>query len=178
MGDNAGPEIMVKRAHRVNAIRSAIDPIPVGFDAQYEMKIDDALLIAPPVGVAAGVISYFVFDTSVPSSVLIAASIGLSPFAVLAVIFVVGIMFLGGFNNDRPPCSCGECSSNEYEYDDVLTRQRKSENGKRSAREWCYRCPKCDTMWLARDRVYYRMDADRHISESSRFQKMVTMTFC
>ena len=120
------------------------------------MQIDDAVLIAPPVGVTVGVASYFLFDTSVAVSIMIAAAIGLSPFALMAVVVVVILLF-GGFNNDRPPCSCGECKSNDYEYDDALTRER---NQGRRLSEWCYRCRKCNRMWVARDHVYYQLNDD------------------
>ena len=122
------------------------------------MQVDDAVLIAPPVWIAAGVVSYFVFDTSVATSVLIATAIGLSPFAAMAVLVFVVIVFFGGLNNDRPPCSCGECKSNDYEYDDALTRKR---NPGRAISEWCYRCPKCKRMWVARDYFYYELHDDR-----------------
>ena len=121
------------------------------------MQIDDSVLIAPPIGIAAGLASYFVFGTSVSTSILIASAIGLSPFALMAILVVVVIVVFGGFNNDRPPCSCGQCKSNDYEYEDVLTRER---NPTRQISEWCYRCPKCNRLWIARDNIYFELNGD------------------
>ncbi len=122
------------------------------------MQVDDAVLIAPPVGVATGVASYFIFGTIASKSVLIATAIGLSPFALMAVLVFVVVVFFGGLNNDRPPCPCGECKSNDYEYDDVLTRER---NPTRAISEWCYRCPNCERTWISRDNVFYELHDDR-----------------
>lgn len=121
------------------------------------MQIDDTVLIVPPIGIAAGLASYFVFGTSGSTAILIASAIGLVPFVLMAVVVVVVIVVFGGLNNDRPPCPCGQCKSNEYEYDDVLTRQR---NPTRQIFEWCYRCPRCNRLWMARDNIYYERIGD------------------
>ena len=121
------------------------------------MQVDDVVLIAPPVGIAAGVASYFMFGTSTGTSVLIATAVGVSPFALMAILVFVLVVFFGGLNNDRPPCPCGECKSNDYEYDDTLTRER---NPTRVISEWCYRCPKCSRIWLSRGNMFYEMRGD------------------
>jgi hypothetical protein len=138
------------------------------------MQVDDAVLIAPPVGIAAGVASYFVFGTSASTSVLIATAIGLSPFALMAVLVSVVVVFFGGLNNDRPPCPCGECKSNDYEYDDAMTRER---NPTRAISEWVYRCPKCGRTWLSRDNVFYELHDDCMIAyrKQTRWGRWVTV---
>ena len=124
------------------------------------MKLEDVFLIAPPAGVIAGLTSHFAFDTSLSTSIQIAASVGLLPTALMAVAIVVLILLHGGLNNDRPPCSCGQCTSNEYVYDDAITRQRNAESDGNNPYDFCYSCPKCGTQWLSREDTYYRFDGD------------------
>ena len=120
------------------------------------MNLDNVFLIAPPVGVIAGLTSYFAFDASLSASMPIAASVWLLPSALMAVLLVGVILFHGGLNKDGPPCSCGQCTSNEYVYDDALKRQRNTETDGNTPYDFCYRCPKCGTQWLSREDMYYR----------------------
>ena len=124
------------------------------------MNLEDVFRISPPVGVIAGVTSHFAFDASLSTSIQIAAFVGLLPSALMAVLLVGVILFNGGLNNDRPACSCGQCTSNENVYDDAMTRQRNAESDGNAPYDFCYRCPKCRTQWFARDDMYYRFDGD------------------
>lgn len=129
------------------------------------MQIDDTVLLAPPIGIAAGLASYFAFGASVSTSILVASAIGLAPIALMAILAVIMIVVFGGFSNDRPPCSCGSCNSSDYVYDDVLTRER---NPNQQVVEWCYRCPKCDRQWIARYNIYYELSGDSLIAYRKR----------
>jgi len=125
------------------------------------MKFEDVFLISPLVGIAAGVGAHAFFGASFSASLIIASSIGLFPYALMAVLLVVVGVFFGGFNNDRPPCECGECSSNQYCYDEKQTVERNRTSNSAAFHEWCYRCPKCQRLWVARDHVFYRVANDR-----------------
>jgi hypothetical protein len=125
------------------------------------MKFEDVFTIAPLVGVVAGVVAHASLGTSLFASMIVAFSVALFPYAVMAVLLVVVTVFFGGIDNDRPPCECGECSSNQYSYDENQTAERNGTNDQAAFCESCYRCPKCQRLWVSRGKVFYRVEDDR-----------------
>ena len=124
------------------------------------MKFEDIFGIAPVVGIAAGLCAHHLFGASFSAAVIIGSSVGLLPHSIMAVLAIVMVVFFGGLN-DRPPCECGRCLPNEYSYDEKQTAERNRTRDTSAFREWCYRCPKCQRLWVARDSVFYRVDGNR-----------------
>ena len=125
------------------------------------MKTEDAFAVIPFLAIIGGAIAHFGFGVSLGTAVVWSAVIGFSPHIALAGCLVVIWLFYGGFNNDRPSCACGKCSSNDYLFDDGLTRARNGDAVDHSEYEWCYRCPSCHTLWVARSDTFYRIDGER-----------------
>lgn len=74
--------------------------------------------------------------------------VGFSP---LALLFLAALVLR--MNNDRPPCKCGRCKSDQYEF----IRMEQNRDGDD---EYFYRCPSCGRDWKARGDVFYEIKAD------------------
>ena len=124
------------------------------------MKTEDVFVATPILAAVCGAVAYFVFH--IPGSTVVpwVMALGFAPHVAMALMLLIVAIFFGGFNNDRPPCSCGNCRSSDYQYDDALTKSRNTNTNGDSEREWCYRCPSCHTLWVSRNKTFFRLVND------------------
>lgn len=120
------------------------------------MRTEDAFWVAPSIGVLAGLALYISGLASFHTAMTVAFAIGIMPILLMSLVLLL-VMCFGGLNNDRPPCSCGNCRSNDCKYDETLTRQENETNDQTKHRAWVYRCPKCDTLWMSEGRVFSQL---------------------
>ena len=124
------------------------------------MRTEDVFVVAPIVAAIGGAVSHFVLHLPLSTVVPWATALGLAPHLAMALMMLIIAIFFGGLNNDRPPCSCGNCRSNDYQYDDELTQSRNANATNATSREYCYRCPSCNTLWVACDKTFFRLVSD------------------
>jgi len=117
----------------------------------------------PPLFLVASLVVAFAgrifFDYSVSNALLYGSLIGFLPLTILALLCIVVVVFFGGFNNDRPPCECGNCRSNDYQYI------------KHDSDGFHYACPACRTECVVQGKVFFRKDADGTLSATQKQTK-------
>ncbi|MDF1745981.1 MAG: hypothetical protein P1V19_19940 [Gimesia sp.] len=123
------------------------------------IKLDNVPLMFLVISLVVAFAGRMFFDYSLSDALFYGALIGFLPLGILALLCIVIVLFFGGFDNDRPPCECGNCSSNDYHY------INHDSDG------FHYVCPACQLECVVQNKIFYRKNPDGTFSAMQRLTK-------